>query len=65
LHKSLRLNIEQKEVVVGIPGYGDARELTTLYLLKLPFTKLRPLLLKRKRDEKSVGEDQSRVKMKP
>jgi sterol desaturase/sphingolipid hydroxylase (fatty acid hydroxylase superfamily) len=65
LHKSLRLNIEQKEVVVGIPGYGDARELTVLYLLKLPFTKLRPLLLKPKRDEKSVGEDQSRMKMKP
>jgi sterol desaturase/sphingolipid hydroxylase (fatty acid hydroxylase superfamily) len=65
LHKSLRLNIEQKEVVVGIPGYGDARELTVLYLLRLPFTKLRPLLLKPKRDEKSVGEDQSTRKMKP
>jgi sterol desaturase/sphingolipid hydroxylase (fatty acid hydroxylase superfamily) len=65
LHKSLRLNIEQKEVVVGIPAYGDASELTVLYLLKLPFTKLRPLLLKPKRDEKSVGEDQSRTNMKP
>ncbi len=42
LHKTARLNIHQDDVVIGVPGYNDKQELTIPYLLKLPFTKIRP-----------------------
>lgn len=42
LHRTIRLNIPQDLVVIGVPSYSNARELTTGYLLKLPFTKVRP-----------------------
>jgi sterol desaturase/sphingolipid hydroxylase (fatty acid hydroxylase superfamily) len=55
LHKTVRLNILQKDVVTGIPAYNDPKELTALYLLKLPFIRLRPLLLKGNRAGKDPG----------
>lgn len=39
LHKTIRLNISQDEIVIGLPAYHDADELTVGMLLKLPFTK--------------------------
>lgn len=42
LHRTLRLNIPQDLVVIGVPSYSNPDELTTGYLLKLPFTKIRP-----------------------
>lgn len=41
IHKTVRLNIHQKEIVTGVPSYADERDLTIGNLLKLPFTKIR------------------------
>ncbi len=41
IHKTVRLNIYQNEIVTGVPCYADEKELTIVNLLKLPFTKLR------------------------
>ncbi|MDZ4809747.1 MAG: sterol desaturase family protein [Bacteroidota bacterium] len=41
LHKTVRLNIPQHEIVTGVPHYADERELTIGNLLKMPFTKIR------------------------
>lgn len=42
LHHTIRLNIGQAKIKTGVPAYDDAGELTIGFLLKLPFTKLRP-----------------------
>ncbi len=42
LHRTAKLHIPQEQVVIGVPAYGDQKELTIGYLLKLPFTKIRP-----------------------
>ncbi|MGI8891829.1 MAG: sterol desaturase family protein [Bacteroidia bacterium] len=41
IHKTVRLNIHQNEIVTGVPAYADERELTIGNLLKLPFTNIR------------------------
>ena len=41
LHKTVRLNIKQNEIVTGVPHYSDEKELTIGNLLKMPFTKIR------------------------
>lgn len=41
LHKTIRLNILQNQIVTGVPSYADEKELTIGNLLKLPFTKIR------------------------
>lgn len=41
LHHTLKLNIPQKDITIGVPAYSDPVELTAGYLLKLPFTKIR------------------------
>lgn len=41
LHGTINLNIPQNEIITGVPVYGDPKELTLGYLLKLPFTKIR------------------------
>ncbi len=41
IHKTVRLNIHQNEIVTGVPSYADEKELTIGNLLKLPFTKIR------------------------
>ncbi len=40
MHKTVRLNIHQNEIVTGVPSYADENQLTIGYLLKLPFTKI-------------------------
>ncbi len=42
LHRTIRLNIHQAEIVTGVPAYADEKELTIGKLLKLPFTAIRP-----------------------
>jgi sterol desaturase/sphingolipid hydroxylase (fatty acid hydroxylase superfamily) len=42
LHLTLRLNVFQDEITIGVPAHRDAAELTAWNLLKMPFTKLRP-----------------------
>ena len=41
IHKTVRLNIHQNEIVTGVPSYADERELTIGALLRMPFTKIR------------------------
>lgn len=41
LHQTLQLNVAQDEVVIGMPAYRDASELTAWQLLKMPFRKIR------------------------
>ena len=41
IHKTVRLNVPQNEIVTGVPVYANANELTIWNLLKLPFTKIR------------------------
>lgn len=41
LHRTIRLNVSQADIVTGVAVYPDEKELTTGNLLKLPFTKIR------------------------
>jgi sterol desaturase/sphingolipid hydroxylase (fatty acid hydroxylase superfamily) len=42
LHKTLRLNVPQKEVVIGVPGYLLPRDNTLFRLIAMPFARQRP-----------------------
>ncbi len=42
LNRSLRLNVPQAEVVIGVPGYLLPPDNRLVYLLQLPFLKQRP-----------------------
>ncbi len=41
LHNTIRLNVKQDKIVIGVAPYNNPAELTMGYLLKLPFTKIR------------------------
>lgn len=41
LHGTIRLNIPQKDIIIGIPSYQDPSELTIWNLLIMPFKKTR------------------------
>ena len=41
LHRTLRLNVRQDKIVVGVPDYRDARELGLISLLLMPFRRQR------------------------
>jgi sterol desaturase/sphingolipid hydroxylase (fatty acid hydroxylase superfamily) len=41
IHSTARLNVAQETIVIGVPTYQNADELTPGYLLKLPFTKIK------------------------
>ena len=41
MHKTVRLNIPQDNIIIGVPAYHDMNELTVGRLLKLPFRKIR------------------------
>jgi sterol desaturase/sphingolipid hydroxylase (fatty acid hydroxylase superfamily) len=40
-HRTICLNVPQTEIVIGVPSYNSSKELSSWYLLKLPFTKIR------------------------
>lgn len=42
LHQTVRLNVPQSTVITGVSSYTDPKELTISYLLKMPFTKIKP-----------------------
>ena len=46
LHKTIKLNVRQDEIVTGVAAYPDEKELTTGKLFKLPFTKIRSFIEK-------------------
>lgn len=41
IHKTVRLNVHQNEIVTGVPSYADERELTIGKLWTLPFKSIR------------------------
>jgi sterol desaturase/sphingolipid hydroxylase (fatty acid hydroxylase superfamily) len=41
LHRTLRLGVPDEEIVVGIPAYDDAREVTLGRILAMPFRRRR------------------------
>jgi sterol desaturase/sphingolipid hydroxylase (fatty acid hydroxylase superfamily) len=41
LHRTLRLDVPQAEIVIGVPAYRDPRELGVLALLAMPFRQQR------------------------
>jgi sterol desaturase/sphingolipid hydroxylase (fatty acid hydroxylase superfamily) len=45
LHQTIRLNIPQEEIVIGVPSFMNPAEQTPAYLLALPFGPQRPWLL--------------------
>jgi sterol desaturase/sphingolipid hydroxylase (fatty acid hydroxylase superfamily) len=42
MHGTMKLNVPQQLVVTGVPAYSNPKELTPGFLLKLPFTAIRP-----------------------
>jgi len=42
IHKTIYLNKLQQDIVIGVPSYDKKEELTIGFLLKLPFTSIRP-----------------------
>jgi sterol desaturase/sphingolipid hydroxylase (fatty acid hydroxylase superfamily) len=42
LHRSLRLNVPQHEITIGVPSYRDPQEQSPARLFKMPFTAQRP-----------------------
>jgi sterol desaturase/sphingolipid hydroxylase (fatty acid hydroxylase superfamily) len=42
LHRSLRLNVRQSEIIIGVPGYLLPRDNRVLHLLTLPLAPQRP-----------------------
>lgn len=54
LHKTICLNIHQDDIIIGVPAYHDAEELTIGNLLKLPFTRIRTWLDKERITARSV-----------
>jgi sterol desaturase/sphingolipid hydroxylase (fatty acid hydroxylase superfamily) len=41
MHHTVKLNIPQQQVVIGVPSYSNHDEMTIGFLLKLPFTKIK------------------------
>ncbi|MDE3183157.1 MAG: sterol desaturase family protein [Bacteroidota bacterium] len=56
IHKTVRLNIHQDEIVIGVPVYSDKNELTIGNLLKLPFTKIRKWKESEKKEDRNKNE---------
>jgi sterol desaturase/sphingolipid hydroxylase (fatty acid hydroxylase superfamily) len=42
LHRTLRLNVPQKDVVIGVPGYLFPQDNALLHLITMPFVRQRP-----------------------
>jgi len=58
IHRTVRLNIHQNEIVTGVPSYADDKELTIGMLLKMPFTKVRNW----NEEERKVDQDYNELK---
>ncbi len=42
LHQSLRLNVHQRDIVIGVPGYLQPSDNRLVHLITMPFAKQRP-----------------------
>lgn len=62
LHNTVRLNVPQDMIVIGVPSYSNPDELTAGYLLKLPFTKIRGWeQVNEIRDVRGTGENKNEL----
>lgn len=62
LHNTVRLNVPQDIIVIGVPSYSNPDELTAGYLLKLPFTKIRGWeQVNEIRDVRGTGENKNEL----
>lgn len=63
LHGTLRLNVPQSKIIIGVPAYRDERELTALMLLLMPFRSQKEywLLPDGSRPERKERENQTRL----
>lgn len=43
LHKTVRLNVCQDDIIIGVPAYRNGNELSAGYLLKMPFAKIQTI----------------------
>ncbi|MEO6683814.1 MAG: sterol desaturase family protein [Ginsengibacter sp.] len=57
LHRTIRLNVHQDQIVTGVPAYADKKQLTPMKLLKLPFTKIKPRVETDKMEDSSEGDN--------
>jgi sterol desaturase/sphingolipid hydroxylase (fatty acid hydroxylase superfamily) len=58
IHRTIRLNIHQDEIVTGVPSYADERELTIGKLWMLPFNKIRQW----RETERPTGDNKNQLK---
>jgi sterol desaturase/sphingolipid hydroxylase (fatty acid hydroxylase superfamily) len=42
LHGTLKFNVPQEEITIGVPAYRDRREVGLVHVLMMPFKKQRP-----------------------
>jgi len=56
MHKTVRLNINQNQIVTGVPAYADEKELTIGNLLKMPFLKIREWKKSERIEEQNYNE---------
>ena len=57
IHKTLNVRVKQNSLVIGVPSYNNASELSSWFLLKLPFTRIRSWKEKNKDDKNILNED--------
>jgi sterol desaturase/sphingolipid hydroxylase (fatty acid hydroxylase superfamily) len=55
LHGTLKLNVPQEEITIGVPAYRDPLEVRLLDVLMMPFSKQRPTWLLPGNGEPSRG----------
>jgi sterol desaturase/sphingolipid hydroxylase (fatty acid hydroxylase superfamily) len=64
LHRTIRLNIPQKNIVIGIPGYSKKDDNNFWQVLLLPFRKQRKYWTEEKRSEKLKNDNSLRERFK-
>ena len=57
IHKTLNVRAKQNSLVIGVPSYNNPSELSSWFLLKLPFTRIRSWNVKNKDDKNILNED--------
>jgi sterol desaturase/sphingolipid hydroxylase (fatty acid hydroxylase superfamily) len=65
LHGTLRLDVPQSEITIGVPAYRDPRELGLAEILKLPFAEERPAWQAQGREIKRINHRDTETRLKP
>ena len=62
LHGTLRLDVPQSEITIGVPAYRDARELALAEILKMPFGEERPAWQLQDRGVKEINHGDTKTR---